>query len=104
MRRLRESLTARGAAFLGSGIVLVVAGLALGQHDLSRIGTALCALSVLLAAVAVARTEAPRSAAGLLVLGILLLFLGAYLSPRPFVVQDIPAAWRHLMTGSLTLN
>ncbi|KGN29878.1 hypothetical protein N802_10310 [Knoellia sinensis KCTC 19936] len=44
MRRFRESLTTRGAAFLASGIVLVVAGLILGQHDLSRIGTALCAL------------------------------------------------------------
>ncbi|MEO6019828.1 MAG: DUF58 domain-containing protein [Knoellia sp.] len=34
-------------AFLASGIVLVLAGLALGQHDLSRIGTALCALPIL---------------------------------------------------------
>ncbi|MFW5470280.1 DUF58 domain-containing protein [Knoellia sp. CPCC 206435] len=47
MRRFRESLTTRGAAFLASGLVLVLAGLALGQHDLSRIGTALCALPVL---------------------------------------------------------
>lgn len=47
MRRFRDSLTTRGAAFLASGIVLVVAGLALGQHDLSRIGTALCALPIL---------------------------------------------------------
>ncbi|AXC48557.1 hypothetical protein DRW48_01540 [Paracoccus suum] len=66
-------------------------------------GTALCALSVLMAAVAVARTEAPRSAAAMLVLGILLIFLGAFLSPDPFVVQDIPAAWRHLMAGTLSL-
>ena len=47
MRRFRESLTTRGAAFLASGLVLVLAGLALGQHDLSRIGTALCALPLL---------------------------------------------------------
>lgn len=47
MRRFRESLTTRGAAFLASGIVLVLSGLALGQHDLSRIGTALCALPLL---------------------------------------------------------
>jgi len=46
MRRFRDSLTTRGAAFLASGIVLVLAGLALGQHDLSRIGTALVALPV----------------------------------------------------------
>lgn len=47
MRRFRDSLTTRGAAFLASGIVLVLAGLALGQHDLTRIGTALCALPIL---------------------------------------------------------
>ena len=47
MRRFRESHTTRGAAFLASGLVLVLAGLALGQHDLSRIGTALCALTLL---------------------------------------------------------
>ena len=47
MRRLRDSLTSRGAAFLGSGIVLVLTGLALGQHDLSRIGTALVAMPLL---------------------------------------------------------
>ena len=47
MRRFRESLTTRGAAFLASGLVLVLAGLALGAHDLSRIGTALCALTLL---------------------------------------------------------
>ncbi|KGN36303.1 DUF58 domain-containing protein [Knoellia subterranea] len=47
MRRFRDSLTTRGAAFLASGIVLVLAGLALGQHDLSRIGTALGALPIL---------------------------------------------------------
>ena len=47
MRRFRDSLTTRGAAFLASGIVLVLAGFALGQHDLSRIGIALCALPIL---------------------------------------------------------
>jgi uncharacterized protein (DUF58 family) len=47
MRRFRDSLTTRGAAFLASGIVLVLAGFALGQQDLSRIGIALCALPVL---------------------------------------------------------
>lgn len=66
-------------------------------------GTALCALSVLMAAFAVARTEAPRTAAGMLVLGILLMFLGAFLSPTPFVVQDIPAAWQNLMAGRVSL-
>lgn len=47
MRRLRESLTSRGAAFLASGVVLVASGIILGQHDLSRIGTLLCTLPVL---------------------------------------------------------
>ena len=64
-------------------------------------GSALCALSVLLAIVSVARTEAPRAAAACLVLGILLMFLGAWLSPEAFRVQDIPAAWRGLAGGRL---
>lgn len=47
MRRFRDSLTTRGAAFLASGLVLVAAGIILGQHDLSRIGTMLTVLPLL---------------------------------------------------------
>lgn len=67
------------------------------------IGSALCVLSVILAIISVARTEAPRAAAACLLLGILLIFLGAWLSPDPFRVQDIPAAWRIVTMGRLSL-
>ena len=45
MRQLRRSLTTRGAAFAGSGVVLVAAGILLGQHDVTRVGILLLALT-----------------------------------------------------------
>ncbi len=45
MRRLRRSLTTRGMAFVGCGVVLVAAGLLLGQRDLTRVGVLLLALA-----------------------------------------------------------
>jgi uncharacterized protein (DUF58 family) len=47
VRQLRRSLTTRGAAFAGSGLVLVAAGILLGQHDVTRIGVLLLALVVI---------------------------------------------------------
>jgi uncharacterized protein (DUF58 family) len=41
---LRRTLTTRGAAFAGSGLVLVATGVLLGQHDVTRIGILLLAL------------------------------------------------------------
>lgn len=67
------------------------------------IGSALCVLSVLLAVVSVARTEAPRAAAASLLLGILLMFLGAWLSPDPFRVQDLGRVWGDLFAGRISL-
>ncbi|HYN28794.1 MAG TPA: DUF58 domain-containing protein [Dermatophilaceae bacterium] len=46
MRSLRDSLTTRGACFLAAGLVLLLAGLALGQRDLTRIGVLLLVLPV----------------------------------------------------------
>ncbi|MGL5849536.1 MAG: DUF58 domain-containing protein [Phycicoccus sp.] len=54
MGTLRRSLTPRGAAFAGSGAVLVAAGVLLGQPDVTRGGVLLLAL-VLLALVLVRR-------------------------------------------------
>jgi len=45
MHQLRRSLTTRGASFAGAGIVLVVAGVLLGQHDVTRVGILLLALT-----------------------------------------------------------
>ncbi len=47
MHQLRRSLTTRGAAFAGCGLVLVAAGVLLGQHDVTRVGILLLALTVI---------------------------------------------------------
>lgn len=47
MNRLRRSLTTRGAAFAGCGLVLVASGILLGQHDVTRIGVLLLALTAI---------------------------------------------------------
>lgn len=45
MRGLRYGLTARGAAFVAAGAVLVLMGIGLGQQDLTRVGVLLLALT-----------------------------------------------------------
>ncbi|HWO49994.1 MAG TPA: DUF58 domain-containing protein [Ornithinibacter sp.] len=47
MHQLRRSLTTRGAAFAGAGLVLVSAGVLLGQHDVTRVGILLLALTTI---------------------------------------------------------
>ena len=47
MHQLRRSLTTRGASFAGCGVVLVAAGILLGQHDVTRVGILLLALTVI---------------------------------------------------------
>ncbi|WP_104491713.1 hypothetical protein [Paracoccus denitrificans] len=64
-------------------------------------GAALCALSVLMAIVSVVRTQAPRGAALLLVLGIVLLFAAAWLDPRPFGIQSLEESWQRLVSGQV---
>ena len=59
MDLLRRTLTTRGASFLGCGTVLVAAGVLLGQHDVTRIGVLLLALTVV---VLVAATRIYRRA------------------------------------------
>lgn len=62
-------------------------------------GAALCALSVLMAVVAVARTQAPRAAAVVLVLGIVVMFAASWLDTRPFGLDALGESWQRL-TGS----
>ncbi len=45
MRGIRRSLTTRGTAFAGCGVVLVASGVLLGQRDLTRIGVLVLALT-----------------------------------------------------------
>ncbi|HMM97134.1 MAG: DUF58 domain-containing protein [Micrococcales bacterium] len=45
MHALRRTLTTRGASFVGCGLVLVAAGIVLGQHDVTRVGVLLLALT-----------------------------------------------------------
>ncbi len=67
-------------------------------------GVALCVLSVLMAVISVARTHAPRGAAIALVLGLALVFAGAWLDPRPFGVATLAESWQRLVEGQITLS
>ncbi|AYE99847.1 hypothetical protein [Paracoccus yeei] len=62
-------------------------------------GVALCALSVVMAVVSVARTRAPRGAALALVLGIVALFAASWLDERPFGWRSVCDAWERLVSG-----
>ena len=62
-------------------------------------GVALCALSVLVAVIQLAQTQAPRGAAILFVFGIAAMLAGAWLNPEPFEVTDIGTAWTELIGG-----
>lgn len=63
------------------------------------LGVALCVISVLMAVVAVARTQAPRSAAVLLVLGIAVLFGASWFGDRALGVTDVGEAWQRVVSG-----
>ncbi len=45
MHAIRRTLSTRGASFVGCGVVLVLAGILLGQHDVTRVGVLLLALT-----------------------------------------------------------
>ncbi len=61
-------------------------------------GIALCALSVVLAVVQLARTQAPRAAILTFMAGILVLVIGASVDPDPFHPDDVASAF-HRVTG-----
>ena len=62
-------------------------------------GVALCVISVIAAIIQLLQTQPPRGAAITLVIGIVLLFAGAYYSPDPFKPQSILAAWQRVSGG-----
>lgn len=66
-------------------------------------GTALMALSVILAIAALARTEPPRAAAIAFVFGLAAMFAGSWMDPTPFQVQDLGLAWQRLLGGEIRL-
>lgn len=68
------------------------------------VGTGLCALSVVMAIIAVAQTRAPRGAAIALVLGIAALFGGAMTSQEPFNIDAVTGAWQNLLAGKISLT
>lgn len=67
------------------------------------LGTALMAVSVILAIASLARTEPPRGAAIAFVFGLAALFAGAWINPTPFHVQDLGLAWQRLLGGQIGL-
>ncbi|MFV0385741.1 hypothetical protein [Paracoccus sp. (in: a-proteobacteria)] len=64
-------------------------------------GVALCLISVVAALLQLLQNQAPRGAVITLVVGIVLIFGGAYTAPDPFQPQDILAAW-HRVAGEAT--
>ncbi len=60
------------------------------------IGTGLCVLSVIAAVIALLQTRAPRGAAILLVGGILVLAVTAWLYPGSVGLPQLQAAWSGL--------
>ena len=66
-------------------------------------GTALMAVSLVLALAALARTEPPRGAAIAVVVGVAALCAGAWIDPTPFRVQHLGLAWQRLLGGQIRL-
>lgn len=64
-------------------------------------GVALCVISVIAAIIQLLQTQPPRGAAITLVVGIVLIFGGAYCSPDPFKPQSFLAAWQRISGGDV---
>ena len=64
-------------------------------------GVALCALSVLLAILSLARTQAPRGAAIALVLGLLVLLGVNVLDDRPLSLNSVAQSWSRVTSGNV---
>lgn len=66
-------------------------------------GVALCVISVIVAVVQLLQTVPPRGAVITLILGIVLIFVGAYTAPKTFHPRDILSAWSRV-TGNETAD
>lgn len=64
-------------------------------------GVALGVLSIIVAVVQLLQTRPPRAAAIILVLAIVALLSGAYLSPRPMGLAQLCDAWARVTGGSV---
>lgn len=65
-------------------------------------GIALCLISIVVALAQILRTQPPRAAAILLVLGIAAIFAAARLGPQPFSLTQVPQAWERLSGAAPT--
>lgn len=68
------------------------------------VGSGLCVASIVMAIIAVARTQAPRSAAIALMMGVLLLLLGAKSDPAAVNPENMLGAWKRLFAGQVSLS
>lgn len=68
------------------------------------VGTALLAVSVIMAIIAVLQTQAPRGAAGIFVLGVLVLIVGAWIDPAAITPQNMLTVWREFFAGEFRVN
>lgn len=66
-------------------------------------GVAFCALSLVMAVVAVTRTRAPRGAAIAFTVGIVLLMMNAWFGDRPFGVTAVKESGRRFVEGEIWL-
>ena len=67
-------------------------------------GTALCAISIAMAIVAVLQTRAPRGAAIIVVRGLVVLFSAARMEPSAVNSQNLLDAWQRLFAGEITFT
>ncbi|AGT07514.1 hypothetical protein [Paracoccus aminophilus] len=67
-------------------------------------GSALCVLSIVAAIVAVSQTRAPRGAAILLMLGIIVLLIGAKMDAKAMNPANMVGAWKRLFAGEISLR
>lgn len=67
-------------------------------------GSALCVISIIMAAIAVVQTRAPRGAAIALMLGITLLLVGAKMEPAAVTPDNVMTTWQRMLRGEITLR
>ncbi|MFD1880184.1 hypothetical protein [Paracoccus pacificus] len=63
------------------------------------LGVALCAISLPLAVIALVQTQPPRGAAIVFVLGIIVMFAGAWMDQRPFGLESFKQSWERVVGG-----
>lgn len=67
-------------------------------------GSALCAISVMMAVVSVLQARAPRGAAIVLMLGFIVLFVAARMDPAAINPQNMAQTWQRLLAGQISFQ